>query len=134
MIQCWQLEGNHRPSFTTIVIDIETFLSAYRGYLVVDATFQPQNSGKASFQQLDISHISSTNEEIESEKCVETSFQQSEIPHFETAADTATVNGNNVQPRVGKFISLKQRDMDNVEETDHTTTTKQSVIVYCTSV
>ncbi|XP_062500312.1 insulin-like growth factor 1 receptor [Corticium candelabrum] len=129
MIQCWQFEANHRPSFTTIMSDIETFLSAYRGYLVVDATFQQQNSDIAFFQQPDVSCIASTNESIEVEECVETSFQQSEMPHFEAAADTGTVNGNNVQPQVDKFISLKQRDMDNVEAADHTTTKKQKAIV-----
>ena len=134
MSQCWQFEANLRPSFTTIVNDIETFLSAYRGYLVVDATFQPQNSDIASFQQLAVSHIASTNEDIESEECVETSFQLSEMPYFEAAADTATVNEHNIQPQLGKFISLKQRYMDDVEEADHTTAKKQSVIVYCTAV
>ena len=54
--------------------DIETFLSAYRRYLVVDATFQPLNSDIASFQQPDVSHIASTNEDIEFEECVKTSF------------------------------------------------------------
>ena len=58
------------------------------------------------------------------------------MTHFEAAADTATVKGNSyyAQPQVGKFISLKQRDMDNVKEADHTTAKKQSAIVYCTAV
>ncbi|XP_062506561.1 uncharacterized protein LOC134183112 isoform X2 [Corticium candelabrum] len=99
MMQCWHFEASDRPSFTTIANNIETFLTAHRNYLIVNAEVQQPKSEEAFLEQPDVAKATDAttiNDNSVKSQNREASQEKPDMTDAEKADDAAPQNGTNV--------------------------------------
>ena len=98
-MQCWHFEASDRPSFTTIANNIETFLTAHRNYLIVNAEVQQPKSEEAFLEQPDVAKATDAttiNDNSVKSQNREASQEKPDMTDAEKADDAAPQNGTNV--------------------------------------